>query len=111
MKNSTKAALMNALLCPGLGHLAIGRARRGLLFLAPLLLAVAFLLRAVIALADALLAEIQAGTLALDPFQLIERIHASGIDNPQTNGAALVIILCWVGSVADALWLGRRASR
>nr|WP_315398469.1 DUF6677 family protein [uncultured Duganella sp.] len=107
MKPSTKAALVSALIFPGLGHLVLKRPMRGCLFIVPALLAIGFLLRTTLALASALVAEIDSGKLALDPLDILARIHASGVDNPATNAASLVILLCWVGSVADAFWLGR----
>jgi hypothetical protein len=108
MKPTTKAALVSALIFPGLGHLVLKRPLRGCLFIVPALLAIGYLLRTTLALADALVGEINSGKLALDPIEIIARIHASGVDNPATNAASLAIVLCWVGSVADALWLGRQ---
>jgi hypothetical protein len=108
MKPSTKAALVSSLIFPGLGHLVLKRPLRGCLFIVPALLAIGFLLRTTLALADTLVTEINSGKLALDPIEIVARIHASGVDNAATNAASLVILLCWVGSVADALWLGRR---
>jgi uncharacterized membrane protein len=108
MKASTKAALISALVFPGLGHLVLRKGARGLLFLVPAAVAVIYLLRSVLQLMDQLVAEINSGALALDPIMILERVHASGIDNPMTNLASLVCILCWVGSIADALWLGRQ---
>ncbi|RFP19042.1 MULTISPECIES: DUF6677 family protein [unclassified Duganella] len=107
MKASIKAALISALLFPGLGHLALRRGIRGLLFIVPTLLAAGYLLRATLALVDTLITELNSGKLPLDPLLILERVHSSGIDNPATNGAALVCFVCWIGSVADALWLGR----
>ncbi len=108
MKPTTKAALVSALIFPGLGHLVLKRPLRGCLFIVPALLAIGFLLRTILALATALVDEINNGTLAIDPIQILARIHASGVDNPATNAASLVILLCWVGSVADAYWVGRQ---
>jgi uncharacterized membrane protein len=108
MKASTKAALISALVFPGLGHLVLRKGARGLLFLVPAAVAVIYLLRSVLQLMDQLVAEINSGALALDPIMILERVHASGIDNPMTNLASLVCLLCWVGSIADALWLGRQ---
>jgi hypothetical protein len=108
MKASTKAALISALIFPGLGHLALRKGKRGLLFLLPTAVAVIYLLRSVLQLMDQLMGEINSGTLGLDPIAIMERVHASGIDNPATNLASLVCIVCWAGSIADALWLGRK---
>ena len=107
MKPSIKAALISGLIFPGLGHLALRRGLRGCLFMVPAAIALFYLLARVLELASQLLAELNAGTLALDPVLILERVHASGIDNPTSSTAALVCLLCWVGAVADALWLGR----
>lgn len=108
MKPAIKAALISALVFPGLGHLVLRKAARGCLFLLPGLVAAGYLLREALRLAERLLAELDSGTLGLDPVQISDRIHAAGIDNPATNLASLVVLLCWAGSIADALWLGRR---
>ena len=110
MKASTKAALISALIFPGLGHLALQppRAARGLAFLLPAAAAVFYLLRTVLQLAGRLLDELNSGALPFDPVAIAERIHAAGVDNPASNLAALVCMLCWIGAVADVLWLGRR---
>ena len=108
MKASTKAALISALVFPGLGHLVLRKGARGLLFIVPAALAVIYLLRSVLQLLDRLMDDINRGALALDPVAILERVHASGIDNAATNLASLVCIVCWAGSIVDALWLGRR---
>jgi hypothetical protein len=108
MKPTTKAALISALIFPGLGHLALKRPWRGCLFIIPALLAIGYLLRTTLELASTLVDEINSGKLGLDPVAIVERIHASAIDSPATNAASLMILLCWVGSVADTFWLGRR---
>lgn len=110
MKASTKAALISALIFPGLGHLALQprRGARGLIFLLPAAGAVFYLLRSALQLADRLLEELNSGALPFDPVAIAERIHSAGIDNPATNLATLVCLACWIGAIADALWLGRR---
>lgn len=107
MKARTRAILMSALLFPGLGHLALRRPMRGCLFMVPTLLAIGFLLRTTLALADQIVAEINSGALPFDLGRIVERIHAAGADDATLNAAALVMLLCWIGSVADAWWLER----
>jgi hypothetical protein len=110
MKASTKAALISALVFPGLGHLVLQprRATRGLLFLLPTAAAAFYLLRTVLQLASRVLDEINSGALPFDPIAITERIHAAGVDNTATQLASLVCVVCWVGAIIDALWLGRR---
>ena len=107
MKAKTKAALISALLFPGLGHFLLKRAMRGCLFIVPTLLAIGVLLRTTLALADKLVAEIQSGALPFDMQLIMERISAAGGDDPTTNAASLVILVCWLGSIIDAWWIER----
>ncbi|NGZ84977.1 hypothetical protein [Duganella aceris] len=111
MKASTKAALISALVFPGLGHLVLRKGKRGLLFIVPAALAVFYLLRSVLQLVDQLMEEVNRGTLPLDPALILERVNAAGGDNFATNLASLVCIVCWVGAIADAIWLGRRNAK
>lgn len=113
MKASTAPALISALFFPGLGHLALRpkRAARGMLFLVPAALAVLYLLQTVLQLASQLADEISSGKLGFDPLLILERVHASGIDNPATNIASAVLLMCWVSAVVDVLWLSRSAAK
>lgn len=107
MQAKTKAALISALLFPGLGHFVLRRAMRGCLFIVPTLIAIGLLLRTTLALADQLVGEINSGALPLDIPLIMERISAAGGDDPTTNAASLVILLCWAGSILDTWWLER----
>ena len=106
MKPSIKAALISALVFPGLGHLVLKRGARGCLFLVPAALAVFYLLRQVLEVANTLIDQVLAGTLPLDPDLIAARISASGAEGTAANVAALVCVLCWAGSIIDALRLG-----
>ena len=107
MKRSMKAALLSGLVFPGLGHFVLRRPLRGALFLLPMAVAVIYLMRRVLQLADAILTDLNNGALSLDPVAIAERIHASGGDDASITLASWICLLCWIGSVADALWLGR----
>ena|SRR5471032_2363927 len=110
MKPSIKAALISGLVFPGLGHLVLKQAARGCIFMLPAAVAVIYLLRQILQLIDTLTTELNSGALPLDPVLILDRIHASGIDNTSTNLASLICLLCWIGSIVDALWLGQRKS-
>ena len=103
-----KAALLNGLLFPGLGHLLLRRAGRGCLFLLPTLLAAGYLLRQLTQLIMPLAEQVASGALPLDPELIAQRVEAAGVAGPAGNLAALVLLVCWLGSVLDALWLGRQ---
>lgn len=108
MKASTKAALISALIFPGLGHLFLRprRALRGLLFMAPAALVASYFLRQVLVLSSQLLDELNRGALAADPEAIMARLDAAA--NPADNWMAWLGLLCWAAAIADALWLGHR---
>ncbi|WGG48317.1 DUF6677 family protein [Rugamonas sp. DEMB1] len=108
MTPSLKAALVNGLLFPGLGHLLLRRAGRGCLFLLPTLLAAGYLLRRMAQLIMPLAEQVASGALPLAPELIAQRVEAAGLAGPAGNLAALVLLVCWLGSVLDALWLGRQ---
>lgn len=106
MKRSVKAALLSGLVFPGLGQLVLRRPLRGAAFLLPMALAVVYLLRRVLQLADTILTDLNSGALPFDPVAIAERVHASGGDDLSITLASWLCLLCWIGSVADALWFG-----
>lgn len=106
-KMTIKAALMSALLFPGLGHLALKRGRRGLCFLVPCALAVLYVLRHLLQLVSTLSDQVAAGTLPLDVQLISDRVDAAVNALPGMNVALIICVLCWAGSIADAFWLGR----
>ncbi|MTV38467.1 hypothetical protein [Duganella radicis] len=108
MKASTKAALISALIFPGLGHLFLrpARALRGLLFMAPAALVASYIVRQVLSVSLQVLGDLNSGALAADPGAIMARLDAAG--SPADNWMVLLGMLCWVGAIADALWLGRR---
>lgn len=105
MKPSHRAALMNAFLFPGVGHLSLKRVGRGLLFLAPTLVAALVFMNGAMDVAQEVAAQVMNGTVSLDPTVLAARIERSSASAPWMNASVYVIIACWAGSIIDALFL------
>ena len=105
MKPSHRAALMNAFLFPGVGQLYLKRVARGLLFLAPTLIAALVFINGAMEVAQEVAAQVMAGTVSLDPTVLAARIEASPADGPWMNASVYAIIAFWAGSIIDALFL------
>ena len=104
MKPTTKAALISALLFPGLGQLLITkRPARAFVFIIPALLALLYLLSAAYTAANQVVDQITAGTLPLDPQLISQQIEATNT-GPSGNIAAAVLLVAWVGSILDALF-------
>jgi len=103
MKTTTKAALISALLFPGLGQLVVlKRAGRAFLFIAPALVALLVLLSSAFTTATQIADQITAGTLPLDPQLITQQIEATNT-GPGGNIAAAVLMIAWLGSILDAL--------
>jgi hypothetical protein len=99
MKRSTSAALLSGLVLPGLGQLTVlKRRKRGLAFMVPALFAFFWILRAVMMGASAMLDQAAAGA---DPYALAAQLSAS--EDAGTSLASWVLLLCWAGSIVDAL--------
>ncbi|APA68859.1 MULTISPECIES: DUF6677 family protein [unclassified Janthinobacterium] len=100
------ALLLSALVFPGSGHFVIGRKARGCLFLVPALVALAFVLRQIMARLDQVMAQIDSGALPLDVQLIVERVDAlSANDGPAMTVAVGVLVLCWLGSLVDTVLL------
>jgi hypothetical protein len=109
MKRSIKAALLSALVFPGLGQLMLGKTARALLFLVPCAVAAVYICGQVLDRANAIVAQVQSGELPLDPQLLSERLSAApGSEGPMMTVAVVVAVVCWIGSVIDALLSGER---
>lgn len=109
MKASIRAALLSGLVFPGLGQFSLRRPKRALAFLAPALAAVLYLGGQVLAQANAIVAKIQDGSMDLDVQRIADMVAAAppGADETWMTVASAVCIICWAGSVLDAL-LGKR---
>ena len=109
MDRSLKAALLSALVFPGVGHLYLRRPLRACVFLLPALLAALYFASAVIEPIMAVALQVQSGVLPFDPIVIEARLQRdAGRASPLVNLAAIVMLACWAGAAADA-WLAGRA--
>jgi hypothetical protein len=109
MRPAIKAALISALVFPGLGHFSLKRRARGCCFLLPSVLAILFLVRVAASRANAMLAQIEAlaqvDALTPDPLAIAQQAFASGGQETMVTLATVVIAVCWVGSIVDAFFI------
>ncbi len=96
------ALLLSALVFPGSGHFLLKRKARGCLFLVPALVALAIVLRQIMARLDQVMAQIDSGALPLDVQLIMEKVEAlSANDGPAMTVAVGVLVACWIGSLID----------
>jgi hypothetical protein len=108
LSKRAQALLLSALVFPGSGHVVLQRKARGCLFLVPALLALALVLRQIMARLDQVMAQIDSGALPLDVQLIMEKVEAlSANDGPAMTVAVGVLVLCWIGSLIDTLFLTR----
>ncbi|HAT33942.1 MAG TPA: hypothetical protein DCW29_24790 [Janthinobacterium sp.] len=92
---------------PGVGHFTLGRPGRACLFLLPAAVGAIYMTGQVMARVNLIVAQVESGALALDPQAISERLSAAaGAEGPWMSLAVAVCVLCWAGSVIDALLLG-----
>ena len=106
MTPRTKAALLSALLFPGLGQaLVLKRPRRALLFVVPAVVALFWLLGSALSVANRIAEQIVTGRLALAPVAIAQQIEAANASGASGEAAAAVLIVAWIASILDALLL------
>jgi hypothetical protein len=108
MSRPVTAALISALVFPGAGHLYLKRAARGLLFLLPTLVAVVLFLNQAFEQASEIAGQIMSGAVPADPAAIAARMEQSGGGSILGTVAATVMVVCWIGAIADSYLLARR---
>ncbi|WP_038492988.1 hypothetical protein [Janthinobacterium agaricidamnosum] len=103
MNRSTKAALLSALVFPGLGHMVLGRALRGCLFLLPAGASAIYVARDIRQRASLILDQVQSGALPADPQLIAEQVAATSNSGGSLMTVAIAVLaICWVGSIIDS---------
>lgn len=109
MDRSSKAALLSALVFPGVGQWYLGLRLRALLFIVPAAAAVWYFASRAWDLVALIQAEVLSGKMGLDPIAIAERVHQQSAGSTEMmNWSALVMLACWVGSTLDAFLQGRK---
>lgn len=108
MRKSIKAALFSGLVFPGVGHFSLKRYQRGMVFFAPSMLSLIFLIYHALNKAYFIADQIERGAVSLDTAAIIKLISAPpvGTELLMLNTATWIIIGCWVVSIIDSFMLG-----
>lgn len=109
MKQSTKAALLSALILPGIGQLVILKRRvRGLLFMVPALTAFLWLMYGLSIATMKLMYAAVNGELPPDVGLITDRL-ISYATMPGSSIALWIMLGCWLASLLDALLIKDRS--
>lgn len=108
MKRSTKAALLSALVFPGLGHMYLKLYAHGIILSAGAASAIYYIVSDVVGTALAVTEKIQSGDVPLDMAAITDLVsqQSSSVEQ-QTNVAMIALLVCWVIGVADSYRKGR----
>jgi hypothetical protein len=102
MKSKFVAALLSGLVFPGVGQYYLKRRGRALLFLAPAAIGGLLYFSHSLAQANAVVDQVMAGKVALDPAAISARLEAAPMPLSVTI-SGIVFLVSWVGSILEAL--------
>lgn len=109
MGRAGKAALLSALVFPGVGQLYLRRFARGALLLLAAAIPLCFIVAIALRIANDLADRLASGEIAPDLITLVQMaLDAVHQASQSMNGAALVFIALWAVGVVDAYRLGNR---
>ncbi|MGZ5199603.1 MAG: DUF6677 family protein [Telluria sp.] len=107
MNRAPAAALLSALVFPGVGHFYLRRPRRAWLFLVPALVAAVLWFGDVMTQVSTILDQVQSGAIAPDPAAIAARMEAHGGDSLLTTLSGIVFVVFWAGSIIDSIVVAR----
>jgi hypothetical protein len=108
MSKSLKAALLSALVFPGIGHFSLKKPLQGSLLSGIAIVCLYFLLAAVVDIAQRLSVKIQSGEVPFDVTKISELVsqQLAGSDSQLVNIPSLLLVICWVVGVIDSFRIG-----
>jgi hypothetical protein len=106
MKQSNKAALLSALIFPGVGQLVLRHYLRGVSLVLIAGTAFSFVVSVVIRQAQDVLDRAMRGEIATDMSSIAAQLETGGQSSAVGNIALLVFLLCWLVGIVDAWRLG-----
>lgn len=108
MSKSLKAALLSALVFPGIGHFSLKKPLQGSLLSGIAIVCLYFLLTAVVDIAQRLSVKIQSGEVPFDITKISELIsqQLAGSDGQLGNIPFLLLVICWLVGVLDSFRIG-----
>jgi hypothetical protein len=108
MNKSLKAALLSALVFPGIGHFWLKKPLQGSLLSGASIICLYFLLTAVIDIAQRLSAQIQSGEIPFAVTKITELVsqQLAGSNGQLVDISSLLLVIFWVVGVVDSFRIG-----
>jgi len=110
MKKSTKAALLSALVFPGMGHFIVKKPVQGVAALVIALASLYVLISNAIERAQSIVAKIQSGEISPDVASITQLVSQSsvGADTQLLNAATAILFVVWIFGIVDSYRIGRK---
>ncbi|MCC4834834.1 hypothetical protein LMH66_19500 [Shewanella sp. 10N.7] len=110
MSKSVNATLLNAFVCPGVGHLYLGKKAIGWSIIAACFVSLCAIMTVVMQRAQAIADDIVAGNIPLDFYSIYDAVHQSVTTNlpASLDIAVLVLLICWIGGSISAYIMGKK---
>ena len=108
MNTSLKAALLSALVFPGMGHFSLKKPIQGVLLSGVAIVCLYFLVTAAVEIAQQISLKIQSGEIPLDVAEIGEMVsqQVAGRDDNGGNIPSLLLVICWVVGIVDSFRIG-----
>ncbi len=109
MSKSLKAALLSALVFPGIGHFLLKKPVQGVLLSGVAIVCLYFLLTTAVEIAQQLSVKVQTGEIPMDVEKISEMVSQQlvGSDDQRINMPSLLLVICWLVGVVDSFRIGR----
>jgi hypothetical protein len=108
MKSSSKAALLSALIFPGLGHIALKQYVRGSVLVATALAALSLIFTSTFQRALVVVDRINSGAMPIDSDSIADMVSNSASDGSglMENAALTILVICWLIGIIDSYRIG-----
>ena len=109
MNKALKAALLSALVFPGLGHFFLKKPIQGWFLLGTSVCCLYFLISALLRIFNELTIQLHNGAMASDVIALSDQINSqlTADDSGLINCVSLLLLILWIVAIADSFRLGR----
>ena len=103
-----KAALLSALVFPGIGHFSLKKPVQGVLLTGVSTICLYLLLSSAVEIAQQLSVKIQIGEIPMDVETITEMVsqQLEGNYNRRINIPSILLLICWVVSIVDSFRIG-----
>ena len=98
MNKSLKAALLSALVFPGVGHFSLKKPIQGVLLSGVSIICLYFLITTSVDIAQQLIVKVQSGEIPMDVVKMSEIVsqQLEGSDGQRINIPSYLLVICWV---------------